>query len=70
MTLALVNGRPLRDSGWVEDEVVLHRGARIQQIVARDSNWRADSTCDLHGQTLLPGFIDVCKSTAAAGCCS
>lgn len=59
MTLALVNGRLLRDSGWVEDQVVLIEGARIQQIVARDSNWRADSTYDLHGETLLPGFIDV-----------
>lgn len=59
MTLALVNGRLLRDSGWVEDQVVLIEGARIQQIVARESDWTADSSFDLRGQTLLPGFIDV-----------
>ena len=59
MTLALVNGRLLRDSGWVENQVVLIEGARIKQIVARDSNWSADTTYDLRGQTLLPGFIDV-----------
>lgn len=59
MTLALVNGRLLRDSGWVENQVVLIEGARIGQLVARDSNWSADTTFDLHGNTLLPGFIDV-----------
>ncbi|GFE90391.1 N-acetylglucosamine-6-phosphate deacetylase [Steroidobacter agaridevorans] len=59
MTLALVNGRLLRDSGWVEDQVVLIEGARIEQIVSSDSQWRADATYDLRGQTLLPGFIDV-----------
>lgn len=59
MTLALVNGRLLRDSGWVEDQVVLIEGARIKQIVPSDSQWRADITYDLRGQTLLPGFIDV-----------
>lgn len=59
MTLALVNGRILRDSGWVENQVVLIDSGRIQQIVARDSNWSADKIYDLHGQTLLPGFIDV-----------
>ncbi|MFC4311368.1 N-acetylglucosamine-6-phosphate deacetylase [Steroidobacter flavus] len=59
MTLALVNGRLLRDSGWVENQVVLIDSARIQQIVARDSDWSADTTYDLQGQTLLPGFIDV-----------
>ncbi|WP_129642462.1 N-acetylglucosamine-6-phosphate deacetylase [Peristeroidobacter agariperforans] len=59
MTLALVNGRLLRDSGWVEDQVVLIEGARIKQIVPSDAQWRADITYDLRGQTLLPGFIDV-----------
>jgi len=59
MTLALVNGRILRDSGWVENQVVLIDSARIQQVVARDSDWSADTTYDLRGQTLLPGFIDV-----------
>jgi N-acetylglucosamine-6-phosphate deacetylase len=59
MTLALVNGRLLRDWGWVENQVVLIEGARIQQIVSSDSEWSADVTYDLHGQTLLPGFIDV-----------
>lgn len=59
MTLALVNGRLLRDSGWVESQVVLIEGGRIEQIVASDSKWNADTTYDLHGHTLLPGFIDV-----------
>ncbi len=59
MTLALVNGRLLRDSGWVENQIVLIDSARIQQIVARDSDWSADTTYDLQGQTLLPGFIDM-----------
>jgi len=59
MTLALVNGRLLRDSGWVENQIVLIENGRIQQIVARDSSWTAESTHDLRGQTLLPGFIDV-----------
>jgi N-acetylglucosamine-6-phosphate deacetylase len=59
MTLALVNGRVLRDSGWTEDQVVLIDGTHIRQVVPRDSAWSADVTCDLHGQILLPGFIDV-----------
>jgi N-acetylglucosamine-6-phosphate deacetylase len=59
MTLALVNGRLLRDSGWVDNQVVLIEGDRIAQIVARDSQWCAEATYDLQGQTLLPGFIDV-----------
>lgn len=59
MTLALVNGRLLRDSGWVEDHVMLIEGGRIQQIVPSDAHWRADTTYDCRGQTLLPGFIDV-----------
>jgi N-acetylglucosamine-6-phosphate deacetylase len=59
MTLALVNGRLLRDSGWVEDHVVLIEGGRIQQILPSDAHWRADATYDCRGRTLLPGFIDV-----------
>ncbi len=59
MTLALVNGRLLRDSGWVEHQVVLIDGERIAQIVDRDARWQADSTYDLQGHSLLPGFIDV-----------
>ena len=59
MKHALVNGRILRDSGWVEDHVVLIEGTRIQQIVPSDSPWSADTTYDLRGQILLPGFIDV-----------
>lgn len=59
MTLALVNGRILRDSGWAENQVVLVEGDRIARIVARDSQWSANRTYDLRGQTLLPGFIDV-----------
>jgi N-acetylglucosamine-6-phosphate deacetylase len=59
MNLALVNGRMLRDSGWVEDQVVLIDGETIAQIAERDGHWSATSTYDLQGQTLLPGFIDV-----------
>lgn len=59
MTLALVNGRILRDSGWAENQVVLIEGNHIARIVARDDEWTADRTYDLRGQTLLPGFIDV-----------
>jgi N-acetylglucosamine-6-phosphate deacetylase len=59
MTLALVNGRILRDSGWAENQVVLIEGHHIARIVARDDPWSADRTYDLRGQTLLPGFIDV-----------
>ncbi len=59
MTLALVNGRILRDSGWAENPVVLIDGHHIARIVARDDPWSADRTYDLRGQTLLPGFIDV-----------
>jgi N-acetylglucosamine-6-phosphate deacetylase len=59
MKHALVNGRILRDSGWVENHVVLIEGTRIQQIVPSDSPWSADTTYDLRGQILLPGFIDV-----------
>ena len=59
MNLALVNGRILRDSGWVENQVVLIDRGHILQIVERDSDWSAASTYDLQGQTLLPGFIDV-----------
>ena len=59
MTLALVNGRILRDSGWAEDQVVLIEGTHIKQIVPRDSKWNADTTYDMHGHCLLPGFIDV-----------
>jgi N-acetylglucosamine-6-phosphate deacetylase len=59
MTLALVNGRMLRDSGWAENQVVLIEGSHIARIVARDEAWSADHTYDLRGHTLLPGFIDV-----------
>jgi N-acetylglucosamine-6-phosphate deacetylase len=59
MKHALVNGRILRDSSWVENHVVLIEGTRIQQIVPSDSPWSADTTYDMRGQILLPGFIDV-----------
>ncbi|MET0534167.1 MAG: N-acetylglucosamine-6-phosphate deacetylase, partial [Steroidobacter sp.] len=59
MTLALVNGRLLRDSGWTENQVVLIEDGHIARIVARDETWSATRTYDLEGQTLLPGFIDV-----------
>lgn len=59
MTLALVNGLILRDSGWADNQVVLIEGSHIADIVARDDNWTAHQTYDLQGHRLLPGFIDV-----------
>lgn len=59
MTLALVNGRILRDSGWVDDHVVLVEGTHVQQVVPGNSTWSADASYDLKGHMLLPGFIDV-----------
>lgn len=58
MTLALLNGRILTDTGFVEGKTVLVENGLITQIVeARDapSTYR---TYDLQGRRLLPGFID------------
>jgi N-acetylglucosamine-6-phosphate deacetylase len=59
MTLALLNGRILTDTGFVEDKVVLVENGFVTQIVERrDAPSNAYRTYDLQGQQLLPGFID------------
>jgi N-acetylglucosamine-6-phosphate deacetylase len=59
MTLALINGRVLRDNGFVEGECVLLEGGRILDIVAAsDARCRSAEKYDLGRQLLLPGFID------------
>lgn len=57
MATALVNGRVLRDGGLVDGLAVLVDGARIVDVQPRAAV-RAAHTHDLHGQRLLPGFID------------
>ena len=60
MSVALVNGRVLRDDGFVEGQCVLLEGARILDVVAGVgcALRAAPSAYDLGGQLLLPGFID------------
>lgn len=58
--IALVNGRVLGDHGPREGLAVLVRGKRIVAIVAQDDPRISDAQRhDLHGNLLLPGFIDV-----------
>jgi len=59
MPVALVNGRVLRESGFVEGLAVLIDGSRILDVVAADDPAVKSATHhDLQGQLLLPGFID------------
>jgi N-acetylglucosamine-6-phosphate deacetylase len=59
MLTALINGRVLRDDGFVEGECVLLENERIVDIVAAsDARCRSAERYDLGGQLLLPGFID------------
>lgn len=59
VTKAFVNGRVLRDSGFVEGLAVLVDNGRISAVVPR-SDTRVDAAVahDLRGQRLVPGFID------------
>ncbi len=59
MTQALVNGRVLRDSGFVDGLAVLIEDGRVSAVVPRDDP-RVDAAVahDLRGQKLMPGFID------------
>jgi N-acetylglucosamine-6-phosphate deacetylase len=57
MATALVNGRVLRDGGLDDGLAVLIEGERIVDVLPR-AEARAGTTRDLHGQRLLPGFID------------
>jgi len=59
VTNALVNGRVLRDSGFVDGLAVLVDNGRISAIVPRDdTRVEAAVSHDLRGQRLVPGFID------------
>ena len=59
MSLALVNGRVLREQGFVEGECVLIEDGRIAALLGRDDpRCRAAQRYDLRGGLLLPGFID------------
>jgi N-acetylglucosamine-6-phosphate deacetylase len=57
MATALVNGRVLRDGGLDDGLAVLIEGERIVDVLPR-AEAPAGTTRDLHGQRLLPGFID------------
>jgi N-acetylglucosamine-6-phosphate deacetylase len=59
VTNALVNGRVLRDSGFVDGLAVLIADGRISAVVPRsDQRVAASVAVDLRGQRLMPGFID------------
>jgi N-acetylglucosamine-6-phosphate deacetylase len=59
VTNALVNGRVLRESGFVDGLAVLVDNGRISAIVPRgDTRVEAAVSHDLRGQRLMPGFID------------
>jgi N-acetylglucosamine-6-phosphate deacetylase len=59
MATALINGRVLRDEGFVPGLAVLIEGARIVDVLPRDDpRVRAADAHDLRGNLLLPGFID------------
>jgi N-acetylglucosamine-6-phosphate deacetylase len=56
---ALVNGRVLRDSGFVDGLAVIIEGGTVAAIVPRDDARVATVVAhDLNGQRLMPGFID------------
>ena len=59
MSVALINGRVLREDGLVEGQCVLLGQGRILDIVApSERRARRSEQHDLGGQLLLPGFID------------
>ena len=59
MSVALINGRVLREDGLVEGQCVLLGQGRILDIVApSERRARRAEQHDLGGQLLLPGFID------------
>ena len=59
MSVALINGRVLREDGLAEGQCVLLSQGRILDIVApSDRRVRRAERYDLGGQLLLPGFID------------
>lgn len=59
MSIALINGRVLLDSGFADDQAVILDRDRISAILPRnDARLRALPCYDLQGHLLLPGFID------------
>lgn len=59
MAVALINGRVLRASGFVEGLAVLIDKGRILDVVAQDdARVKSAGSYDLRGKLLLPGFID------------
>jgi N-acetylglucosamine-6-phosphate deacetylase len=59
MPIAFVNGRVLQPSGFVEGLAVLVDGSRIVDVIpVSEPRVRQVEHHDLHGQLLLPGFID------------
>ncbi|MBB6095953.1 N-acetylglucosamine-6-phosphate deacetylase [Povalibacter uvarum] len=59
MTTALINGRVLQSAGFVEGLAVLvHAGKIVDVLPATHERARGAAPHDLHGQLLLPGFID------------
>lgn len=59
MPVALINGRVLRASGFVEGLAVLIDNGRILDVIPQDDvDARTARKHDLHGKLLLPGFID------------
>jgi N-acetylglucosamine-6-phosphate deacetylase len=59
MSVALINGRVLQPSGFVEGLAVLVDGTRITDVIpVSEPRVRQVEHRDLHGQLLLPGFID------------
>ena len=59
MLKALINGRVLRESGFVDGLAVLIEDERIVGVVPRDdARVNAAVAHDLNGHRLLPGFID------------
>ena len=65
MSLALINGRVLTDAGFAAGRVVVLSAGRIEAVISHDQ-WQAErarrdgkqSTYDLKGQRLVPGFVD------------
>ncbi|MBC8022153.1 MAG: N-acetylglucosamine-6-phosphate deacetylase [Burkholderiales bacterium] len=67
MMLALMNARVLLDEGFVDDQVVLVNGARIDAIIPRsDPRVAQAEPVDLEGALLLPGFVD-CQVNGGGG---
>jgi N-acetylglucosamine-6-phosphate deacetylase len=60
MPIALVNGRVLGDTGFLDGRAVLLEGSRIVDVVADDDpRCRFADRRDLGGHLLLPGFLDI-----------